>query len=165
MNIVELGEFKDALCASWINSDGRAPLMTSLSDVAWKPQAGDILLVEAFLEFADLPEASWQKDPHTCSGNGPCANLTSHKVERNFSFVAVVPESAPPRHGRRVDQGRGWLALLLLAFVIVCSLLLLADVQLQRIFWLGFLVLCLRRNQKEIRSRSQQQQKLRWCLL
>ncbi|CAE7430737.1 SAC1 [Symbiodinium necroappetens] len=73
---VELGEFREAL------------------------SAGDILLVEAFLEFADLPE-----------------------VDRNFSFVAVVPESAPPRHGRPVDQRRGWLALLLLAIVIVCSVL------------------------------------------
>jgi len=63
-------------------------------------QVGDILLVEAFLELADLPEA------HT-----------------DFSFIAIVPESAPPRHGRPVDRRRGWLALLLLVCVIVCSAL------------------------------------------
>ncbi|CAJ1361155.1 unnamed protein product [Effrenium voratum] len=66
--------------------------------------AGDILLVEAFLEFADLPE-----------------------VENDFSFVALVPESAPPRHGRPVDQHRGWLALLLLFLVILFSVANVCD--------------------------------------
>ena len=56
--------------------------------------------MEAFLEFPQLPQ-----------------------VQTDFSFVAMVPESAPPRHGRAVDQRRGWLALLLLALVILLALL------------------------------------------
>ena len=84
-----IGEFREALEAPW--HLGMRPFS--------RLKVGDILLVEAFLEFPDLPE-----------------------VEPLFSFVALVPESAPPRHGRAVDQRRGWLALLLLAAVILLAL-------------------------------------------
>ena len=124
---VELGEFREALSAPGLGSKARASAEKGLTSVFMlQLEAGDILLVEAFLEFADLPEATCRQSYYSCSCFHGSWLPVSAKVDRNFSFVAVVPESAPPRHGRRVDQRRGWLALLLLAIVIVCSVLPLA---------------------------------------
>jgi len=58
--------------------------------------------------------------------------MTFPELQQDFAFVAELPNSSPPRHGRPLDTHRGWLAVLLLICVValamgqVASLVLLA---------------------------------------
>jgi len=100
---------RPAAGASDVESHGRRTFAGPL-------QAGDTLLIEAFTDFPDLPEA-----------------------KLDFSFVAGVPNSAPPRHGRPVDTRRGWLAGGLLSGVLLLSAFKVADLSFLS---LGACILC-----------------------
>lgn len=68
-------------------------------------EAGDILLVEAFEDFADQVN-----------------------VRHELAFVSLVPCSSPPRHGRKVDTLRGWLASMLLLVVFTLAVLNVGEI-------------------------------------
>lgn len=178
---IKIGKIITCLSFTKIEFDGRKFQLSQKVTVFAVIEVGDILLVEAFLEFPDLPEVPWTRKafaPYSlrqerglgcccfdiifsdmfpncelwhCISSGWIMQQTAQtyhlifvppswrflrqldgwigvdgaQVETDFSFVALVPESAPPRHGRTVDQRRGWLALLLLASVILFSLMIL----------------------------------------
>lgn len=68
-------------------------------------EAGDVLLVEAFEDFAD-----------------------QFDLRHELAFVSLVPCSSPPRHGRKVDTLRGWLASMLLLIVFTLAVLNIGEI-------------------------------------
>jgi len=82
-----------------------------------KLQAGDVVLIDAFQAFAKLAATT-----------------------KNFSVASVVPDSQAPRHGRGIDQVRGYAALLVL--IIAVAMAKMQVLPLVMGLFTGVVVLC-----------------------